>query len=293
MPDSLVDAHLHVWDLDGGGPFGVTYPWLTSGPLHRTHTLDEVDADLAAMGVGQIVLVQASDSLAETDELLRTAGTAPVPATVVGWLPLADARLTEQALDRRPDGTLVGVRHLIHDEPDPEWMMRPEVAQGMAVLERRGLTFDAVAERPDLLAQVPAVARRHPGLTVVLDHIGKPPVASGWSSPESQDWARRLREAAAEPGVVAKLSGLATVSRTGWEPADWQPFVDHALECFGAERLVLGSDWPVSTLNGDYSSVVTGLLEVIAGLSADERRLICTTNALRTYGPRPESDVVS
>ncbi len=281
----LVDTHVHVWDLTGG-PFGVTYPWLTSGPLHRTHTLAEVAPAMREVGVDALVLVQASDSLAETDELLRVAADAPVPATVVGWLPLDDADACRAALDARPDRRLVGVRHLIHDEPDREWMLRPEVAAGMAVLEAAGLVFDAVAERPDLVAQLPTVARRHPGLTVVLDHLGKPPVASGWTSEESRAWARQLREVAAHPSVVAKVSGLGTVSAPGWSSADWAPYVEHALECFGAGRLMLGSDWPVCTLADDYVSVMGGLLDVVSAATTDERDLVLAGTARRVYGPR-------
>lgn len=278
----LIDTHVHVWDLEGG-PFGVAYPWLTPGPLHRTHTLPEIKPVMDAMGIGQVVLIQASDSLAETDALLRAADEAPLPVSVVGWLPLTDPGRCEEELERRDGLRLVGVRHLIHDEPNPTWLLQPSVAEGMVLLERRGLTFDAVAERPDLLAQVPAVARRHPELTVVLDHLGKPPIMSGWSSEEAQFWARQIEEVAAEPRVVAKISGLATVSRSGWKPADWQPFVDHAVDCFGSGRLMLGSDWPVSTLNGDYRSVMGGLLQVIADLPAAEQERICFTNARNIY----------
>lgn len=287
MPDAvLVDTHVHVWDLTGG-PYGVSYPWLTSGPLHRTHTLAEVVPDLRALGVGEIVLVQAADSLAETDELLRVAAGAGLPAHVVGWLPLADADRCRTELERRPDPRLVGVRHLIHDEPDRAWLLRPDVAAGMAVLERAGLVFDAVAERPDLVAQVPVVARRHPDLTVVLDHLGKPPVVDGWRSEAADAWARSLREVAAEPSVVAKISGLATVSPADWTPADWRPFVDHALECFGAGRLMLGSDWPVCTLAGDVRRVMGGLLALVDELSPDEAAHVRGGTARRVYGSQP------
>ena len=281
----LVDTHVHVWDLTGG-PFGVRYPWLTSGPLHRTHTLAEVEPAMRDLGVDAIVLVQASDSLAETDELLRVATHAPLPATVVGWLPLADAHRTAAELEQRPDPRLVGVRHLIHDEPDRGWMLRPDVAAGMAVLERNGLAFDAVAERPDLVDQVPAIARRHPDLTIVLDHLGKPPVAAGWDSDGARLWARQLREVAASPGVVAKVSGLNTVSGPAWTPAQWRPFVDHALECFGSRRLMLGSDWPVCTLDGDYAGVMGGLLGLVAELSADEQVDLRGATARRVYAGR-------
>jgi L-fuconolactonase len=243
---------------------------------------------MATLGVDNAVLVQASDSLAETDELLRVSRAAKISTRVVGWLPLEDADRTARELDDRPDVTLVGVRHLIHDEPDPQWMLRPDVAAGMSVVERRGLSFDAVAARPDLLAQVPQIARRHPEMTIVLDHLGNPPIAAGWASEESQRWAGQLAAIARELGTVAKISGLATLSSAGWTSRDWQPFVDHALERFGADRLMIGSDWPVSNLNGDYASVVHALLEVVDRLSPTEQASVKRDTALRVYSRRAQ-----
>lgn len=283
----LIDTHVHVWDLTGG-VFGVSYPWPTEGPLHRTHRLDELASELSALGVSGVVLVQAADSLAETDELLRVATSAPVPATVVGWLPLTEADRCEAAVAERTDPALVGVRHLIHCEADPEWMLRPSVALGMAFLERAGLSFDAVAENPRLLAQLALVAKRHPELTLVLDHLGKPPITTGWRSEESHTWAAQIREIARHPRVVAKISGLNTASGEGWRPEDWQPFVDHALACFGTDRLMLGGDWPVCTLNGGYAEVIEGLLSVIANLAAEEQAALRHETARRIYGCRAQ-----
>lgn len=209
---AFIDTHVHVWDLDGGGPFGVSYPWLGDHLplLNRTYRLDELNPELDAAGVDAIVLVQAADSLAETDELLRVTAGSPRPARVTGWLPLNDAGATAAALRARSDAdALVAVRHLIHDEPDPEWLLRTDVAAGMQVLADAGLAFEAVAEREDLLAQVPTVARRHPNLTVVLDHLGKPPLTGDLGR-----WRELLAAAAAEPNVVAKLSGSAPFPRS-------------------------------------------------------------------------------
>lgn len=296
----LTDTHLHVWDLSGG-PYGVSYPWLTSGPLHRTHTLEEARPQMAAAGVERAVLVQASDQLAETDELLRVARAArgavapvgrgpaervtePLEVAVVGWLPLADAAATERELEQREASELVGVRHLIHDEEDTRWMLRPDVAAGMAVLESHGLTFDAVAQRPDLLAQVPEVAARRPGLQIVLDHLGKPPICAGWTSEEAEIWRSQIRQVAERPNVAAKFSGLATISPAS---ADWGPYLEHVLTSFGADRIMVGSDWPVSTLACDYIEVMTAQYALLAELSAVEQRGICHENAARIYGLAP------
>lgn len=295
----LTDTHLHVWDLSGG-PYGVSYPWLTSGPLRRTHTWAEVQPQLCAAGVERVVLVQASDQLAETDELLRVAREArrpaaghggaspvsaePVEVAVVGWLPLADAAAVEREIDRRPATELVGVRHLIHDEPDDRWMLRSDVAAGMAVLEAQGLAFDAVAERPDLLAQLPEVATRHPGLPIVLDHLGKPPITAGWGSEEAALWRAQIRQVAAHPQVAAKFSGLATITA---EAQEWRPYLDHALESFGTGRLMLGSDWPVSTLAGEYADIMGAQVSLLAELSEREQRAIGHENAHRIYRLAP------
>lgn len=286
----LIDTHVHVWDLDAN-PFGVDYPWLTSDldPLYRTYALTDVGKDMDAAGVDGVVLVQASDSLAETEALLAAAGANvavdPQRAVrVVGWLPLADAKATELELERRSGSdALVGVRHLIHDEPDREWLLRPDVADGMRVLERAGLTFDAVAERPDLMAQVPVVAERHAGLTVVLDHLGKPPIASR-DVVRQTAWERLIRSCGSVPNVVAKISGLNTASRPDWTVADWRPWVDVALDAFGPERLMVGSDWPVALRAGSYASVTAALLDVLDGLTAGERRQILLDTPARVYG---------
>lgn len=276
----MIDTHVHVWDLEGG-PFGVDYPWL--GPqlpeLYRTFRLDEALPLFEAAGVGGAVLVQAADSTAETAELLRVAAGSPIPTKVVGWLPLADPSATVVALQRFSDDTLVGVRHLIHDEPDREWLLRPAVAAGMAVLEEAGLTFDAVAERADLIARIPVVARRHRGLTIVLDHLGKPPVAPG----DWQPWADLVAAAAAEPNVVAKISGLGTVSGPGWTAGDWQRYVDHAVAVFGPDRLMLGGDWPFSLQAGSYRRTWDATLAVISGLDRPERAAVLGGTAARVY----------
>lgn len=277
----MIDTHVHVWDLDGGGPFGVSYPWLGEHLplLNRTYRLDELDPALDAAGVDGVVLVRAADSLAETDELLRVAASSSRPARVTGWLPLADADATAAALRSRADATaLVAVRHLIHDEPDAGWLLRPTVAAGMRVLADAGLAFEAVAERPELLAQVPVLAHRHPDLTVVLDHLGKPPLTGDLGA-----WRDRLAAAAAEPHVVAKISSLGTVSRPGWSAGDWQDAIDHAVTVFGPDRLMLGGDWPVALQAGRYAETWQAGLDVLSALDDEARAAIHAGTAARVY----------
>ncbi|MEV6769266.1 amidohydrolase family protein [Nocardia sp. NPDC051030] len=279
-----VDAHVHVWTI-GGGEYRVEYDWLTetSDVLYRTYTLNDAETEFAEHGIDAAVLVQASDSLAENQALLAAAAAAKRPTAVVGWLPLHRPALTTAALPEllaRPE--FVGVRHMIHRDPDPEWLMRTEVSESLSQLASAGLVFEAVAERPDLLAQVPVIARAHPELTVVLDHLGKPPIASAhW-----QPWADLLAAAAAEPNIVAKISGLATVSGEEISASSWQPYVDHALAVFGPNRLMLGGDWPFTLTAASYDTVWRTTLETLAALTAGERALILGEVADRTYNLR-------
>ncbi|WP_067995065.1 amidohydrolase family protein [Nocardia pseudobrasiliensis] len=273
-----VDAHVHVWDISGG-KFQVEYDWLaeTSEVLRRTYTLDDLEPDLGRYGVDALVLVQAADSTAENAALLDAAARAPRPAVVVGWLPLHRPERMPDALSRYPG--LVGVRHMIHRDPDPEWLLRPEVSRSLALLAEAGLSFDAVAERPDLLAQVPVIAARHPTLPVVLDHLGKPPIAAGgW-----QPWADLLAAAAAQPNVVAKISGLATVSAPGFTAAHWRPYVEHTLAVFGADRVMLGGDWPFTLSAATYATVWRATLDALADLSPGDRAAVLGETAARIY----------
>lgn len=284
MPPMTVDAHMHIWRIRGGKPH-VEYDWLTktSDVLYRNYTLADAEPELIEHRIGAIVLVQASDSFAENHALLAAAARSPRPAAVVGWLPLHQPdRVAAELLALRRHPRFVGVRHMIHRDPDPRWLLRPEVSDGLALLAEAGLTFDAVAERPDLLAQVPVIARQHPGLTIVLDHLGKPPIESGgW-----QPWADLLAEAAAHPNVVAKISGLATVSGTQISAARWQPYVDHALEVFGPGRLMVGGDWPFTLTAASYRTVWRTTLETLADLTVTERALVLTEVPMRTYPVR-------
>ncbi|WP_040829944.1 amidohydrolase family protein [Nocardia jiangxiensis] len=275
-----VDAHVHVWDITGG-KFHVEYDWLTetSDVLYQSYTLDDLEPQLGEHEIGALVLVQASDSLAESHALLDAAATSPCPAGVVGWLPLHDPDRTAAELTRLRQPGFAGVRHMIHRDPDPAYLLRPEVSRSLALLAEAGLSFDAVAETLELLAQVPVIAAEHPTLSIVLDHLGKPPIAAG----EWQPWADLLAAAAAPPNVVAKISGLATVSGPGFTAADWQRYVDHALEAFGPDRLMVGGDWPFTLTTASYSEVWRATLGTLAGLSPSDRSTVLSGTASRVY----------
>jgi L-fuconolactonase len=273
----IIDAHQHLWNLER-----VSYPWLTAdlAPINRTVEAAELEPQLVAAGIDRTVLVQSMDSIEDSDFMLEVADRWPWIGAVVGWVPLTNPAEAARELDRRaPDHRFVGVRHLIHNEPDEDWLLRRDVHEGLALLEERGLSFDVVAVTPRHLEHVPVIAGRHPGLRIVIDHLAKPPIAArGW-----QPWAELLSRAAGHPNVYAKISGLNTAAAPDWTAQDLQPSVDHALEVFGPSRLMYGGDWPISMLAGDYAGVWSATREVLAGLTEHERDQVLGGTAQAFY----------
>ncbi|MEU6735769.1 amidohydrolase family protein [Streptomyces physcomitrii] len=280
----LVDAHHHVWDL-------AVRPqeWLAGeglAPLRRSFTLDGMRPEAEAAGVGASVLVQTMTVAAETPEFLRLAAADPLVRGVVGWTDLTDPAVADRlaALRELPGGArLVGIRHQVQGEPDPRWLLRPEVLRGLAAVAAAGLVYDLVVLPHQLPAAV-AAARAVPQLTFVLDHLGKPPIAAGTLEP----WAADLRRLAAEANTAAKLSGLVTeADRQHWTTAGLRPYAETALTAFGPERLMFGSDWPVCTLAASYGQVVEAARVLTGGLGADERAAVFGGTATRVYGLAP------
>lgn len=269
----IIDAHQHVWN-----PRRAAYDWL--GPdlaeLDRPIGMDEVRPSLARAGIDATVLVQSADNAEDTALMLDTAADAPEVAGIVVWLPLDradDAARQLDALRRHPLAHLiVGVRNLIHDRPDPDWLLRPEVGAGLALLEREGLPFDLVAVLPRHLELVPILSERHPDLRLVIDHLAKPPIGTGVDEP----WRTLIRNAASNPNVFAKVSGLYSAAGA---PGDWtvdaiRGSIDTALEVFGPARLMYGGDWPISVTAGGYDRVWDGLAAVLSGLDAADQALV-------------------
>jgi len=274
---TVVDAHQHVWDLDR-----VSYPWLTPdyGPLYRSFDERELAPQLAAAGVDRTVLVQAADSEADTNLMFEVADRWPTVAGIVGWVPLLAPEQAADALEkRRQDARFVGVRHLIHVEPDPDWLLQPAVRDSLDVLAGLGLTFDVVAVLPRHLEHVSTLAERHPNLRLVIDHLAKPSIKErGW-----QPWADQIAHAAAYPNVYAKVSGLNTAADTPWAAEDLKPYVEQAISAFGCGRLMFGGDWPIAILNGDYAQVWSATNSLLSGLSSAERDRILGGTAIDFY----------
>ena len=272
-----IDAHHHVWQLDRGD-----YGWLTRAlaPIYRDFTLDDLRPLLARVSVGATVLVQAAPTVAETEFLLEVArASGGLVRGVVGWVDLtsADASATLVRLARDP--LLKSIRPMLQDIADPEWILRADVDRQIAAIEALGLRFDALVKPP----QLPALLRmvdRHPGLPVVVDHGGKPAIADGGWEP----WASAVAALAERPQVACKLSGLATEAGPAWTAHTLARYVDHLLACFGPERLLWGSDWPVVDLAGGYERWARATDALLARLPDADRNAIMGGNARRFYG---------
>jgi L-fuconolactonase len=271
-----VDAHQHFWRLARGD-----YGWLTPAlaSIYRDFEPADLEPLLARAGIDATVLVQAAPTVAETRFLLELAAGVPFVAGVVGWAPLdaPDAPDVVGALARDP--RLRGLRPMIHDLPDVDWMLGPGVARGLRAIEAAGLTFDALV-RPRHLANLRRLLARHPDLRVVIDHAAKPEIAAGRREP----WAGDMAALARETRAWVKLSGLLTEDGANWSVDRLRPYVDHLLEHFGAERLIFGSDWPVVTLRAGYADWLAAAHALLAGLDQAAQSRVLGLNAIACYG---------
>jgi len=276
----IVDAHHHLWDL------GVRdQDWITGAalaPLRRDFLLGDYQPLAGQNGVGASVVVQTVTVPGETPELLALAAASDLIAGVVGWADLTAAGLADRIaeLTNGPGGDkLVGLRHQVQSEPDPWWLTRADVLRGLAAVAGAGLVYDLVITA----GQLPAAARAAaavPGLLFVLDHLGKPAIASG----SAQPWERDLRRLAALPNTACKLSGLVTEADwTRWQVADLRPYAEVALDAFGPGRVMFGSDWPVCTLAASYGEVLRTARDLTGHLSDAEREAIFAGTATRVY----------
>jgi L-fuconolactonase len=273
---TVIDSHLHVWDLDAG-----EYAWLgpQHGPLHRSFTPDEAAGELAAAGVDAAVLVQAEDSEADTRAMLAAADGHGFVVGVVGWVELEDpAAVSQQLDDYGTHPRFCGVRSLVHDDPRDDFLELPAVRESLAVLATRGLPFDVPDAWPRHLGRLPALADALPGLTVVVDHLGKPPR----DTEEHRAWADALRELARRPNVVAKVSGLQMPGQPFTADA-LRPAWDVALDALGPERLMYGGDWPMTVPAGGYGPHWQVVSQLVAELAPDERDRLLAGTAREIY----------
>ncbi|WP_115786802.1 amidohydrolase family protein [Arthrobacter silvisoli] len=277
----MIDAHLHLWNIDGGG-----YGWLgpQHGALFRSFGPAEAGHELASSAVRGAVLVQADDTLADTEAMLAVADGNPWVLGVVGWIPVerpadAEAQLARLAAHPR----FRGVRHLVHDDPRDGFLELAPVRDSLRLLASQGLAFDVPDAFPRHLGATVRLARELPELTVVLDHLGKPPLGAGVDSEPMARWRADFRGFAALPNAVAKLSGL-HLAGVPYTAAVLRPLWEEALKAFGPARLMIGGDWPVSTLGAPYAETIGVLLELLGELSDLEQEQILEGTAVRVYG---------
>jgi L-fuconolactonase len=276
----IVDAHHHLWD-----PARRDYPWLAGEaltPIRRSYTIGDLRS-AAGDALDATVLVQTISSVSETEEFLHIAGDSQgFIAGVVGWLDLTGPGVATKIKRLRtvPGGAaLVGIRHQAEDEPDAGWLLREDVRCGLRAVGTAGLAYDLLVRAPQRPA-AHAVAERLPEVSFVLDHAGKPAIAAGERAP----WTSWIAAMATLPNVVCKLSGLVTeASWNAWTAEDIRPYAEHVLSCFGADRVLFGSDWPVCELAAGYAEVLELTHDLLSGASASERAAVLGGTARRVY----------
>jgi L-fuconolactonase len=271
----MIDAHQHFWRLDRGD-----YDWLTPSlqPLYRNYLPADLEPALRRNGVQATILVQAAPTVAETRYLLGLAQAHDFVAGVVGWVDFEDAGVAQTIDELAADEKLVGLRPMIQDIADTQWMLEEKLAPAYESMIDHGLVFDALIQ-PRHLPALRELTARYPELDMVVDHGAKPAIGRG----DLGAWKREIAALARESRIVCKLSGLVTEAGSA-EPAALRETVEHLLECFGPARLLWGSDWPVCELVCSYDVWRATSEALLAALDAGQRELILSETARKTYG---------
>lgn len=273
-----IDTHHHFWNLNK-----VEYPWLTpqAGILYRTYEPAELRPQIQAAGIDRTVLVQSANNVDDTISMLTQAEDYEWIGGVVGWVPLLDPEKAGRLLERfSRHPKFRGVRHLIHNEADPDWIAQQRAVEGLQLLARFGLVYDLVPVYPNHLKHAPMLAERVPDITMVIDHLAVPPIRDRGMG----RWAEQMTAAARCPNIHAKLSGLVTAAdHARWTVDDLKPYVDFVLEQFGADRLMFGSDWPVCTQAASYAQWWQAAHQLVSGCSPREQEAIFGGTAQRVY----------
>lgn len=272
-----IDSHQHFWKYNA-----TDYVWMTEEHdiLRRDFLPSNIHPLLDDAGINGTIAVQARQMIEETDFLLSLAANDPRILGVVGWLPLSDPNLPvwlESYAEKKP---IVGFRHVVHDEPDPDFILRPDFNRGVRALAAYSLCYDILIFQRHL-PQAIRFADMHTGIRLVVDHIAKPVIRrDGFDD----FWADGIRRLAERPHVCCKLSGMFTEVRdTAWDLPLLQPYFDTVLEAFGPDRIMFGSDWPVCLLGGSYRQWRDSVAAFLAPLSPSEQAAIMGGTAARTY----------
>lgn len=273
----VVDTHQHLWVLSERA-----YDWISPdfGVLHNDFRQQDVMADIQSSGVTESVLVQAADTYDDTFYMLSVAREFSHIRGVVGWVPFDRTTEASEAIGLFSGHPLIkGFRNLTHNYADPRWILQPACMDTLRLLASGGFSLDMVSVNSDHNQAIIELADAIPDLRVVVDHMAKPNIAAqAW-----EPWATDMAQLAARPNVHVKHSGLNTASAEIWSASDWQTYVDHCLEHFGPERMMLGSDWPVSLLSGNYVSVWEAQMDTLAALSEEEQAQVVWKTANSFY----------
>jgi L-fuconolactonase len=279
----LIDSHQHLWVMSERN-----YDWIkpSYGVLYDDFTPERLEPEITSSGVTGSVLVQAADSYEDTFYMLEVAHKLDFVRGVVGFIPLDRPAEAIRALKIfSKDKFFKGVRNLTHNyadakyESDDAWILRPKVLETLAAVEESGLVFDYVAVNEAHLANVSILADKFPKLKIVIDHFAKPNVAGQIMEP----WATQMTGLAKFKNVYGKFSGLNTASNPGWSVADWQPYVDHMVHSFGADRIMMGGDWPVITLMNNYVDIWKAQVTSIEKYSEKDQQWIRSKTAIEVY----------
>jgi L-fuconolactonase len=278
----MTDTHIHIWDFDKA-----EYLWLKNNTsiLNRVYAIEDLETERKEQGITAGILVQAANNFEDTDWMLEIAGKTDWIKGVVGWLPLTDPEATATAWTGKyaKNRYFKGVRHLIHDEADPRWLLQDSVIESLKLLAEYGLSYDVVGVTTQHIKTLLELVEKVPRLQLVLDHLNQPPIAAGENLGE---WGSLIKAAAQHKNIYAKISGLGTASGnfTGWTANDLRPAVELVIGCFGTDRCFCGGDWPVSLLAGGYAKTWQAYKELIHALVADkDREKIYRLNAETFY----------
>lgn len=264
----IIDTHIHIWNFEKA-----RYKWLEGDTsiLNRSYNIKELEEDRSAAGITAGVLVQAANNLEDTDWMLYIAAETNWLKGVVGWLPLLDPEATAKALQGKylNNRLFRGVRHLIHNEQDPKWLLQDSVLESLKILHQYNLPYDVVGIVPEHIETALKVAEKIPGLRMVFDHLNQPPILQ---KEKYGRWGELMKEAALHQNFYVKISGLGTASGNllSWTEDEIRPYIVFALQTFGEDRCFCGGDWPVSLLAGNYVSTWDAYKSILSGGLIDD-----------------------
>jgi L-fuconolactonase len=282
MKKNIIDTHIHIWNLEKA-----RYEWLDNDEsmLNRSYHLEELLPEMIDTPVASGILVQAANNLVDTALMLDAARRHREIIAIVGWLPLTEPQKVQMLLEGQFDKEpyFKGVRHLIHNENDPRWLLQPQVIESLEMLASCNIPYDIVGINDEHLKAAIRISEKIPSLRMVLDHLNQPPIKAGQ---RFGTWGGLIKEIAANGNVYAKISGLGTASGNpaGWTADDIAPYIGYALEVFGTNRCFLGGDWPVSMLAGSYVvhwERYTSIIHTL--LNDDDAEKVYYKNASRFY----------